>query len=99
MSQAPGLLLFVTDQHRADHPGCYGNPEVLTPHVDALAAAGYRGDAFHVATPICQPNRASFMTGRLPSVQGLQMNGRELSLGEHSFVDTPWYFLRVTTGT
>ncbi|QHE85492.1 sulfatase family protein [Hydrogenophaga sp. BPS33] len=84
----PNFLLFITDQHRADHLGCYGNAEVRTPHIDALAAQGCRFDHFHVATPICQPNRASLMTGRLPSVHGLQMNGRELSLGERTFVET-----------
>jgi arylsulfatase A-like enzyme len=84
----PNFLLFVTDQHRADHLGCYGNADVRTPHIDALAAGGCRFDDFHVATPICQPNRASLMTGRLPSVHGLRMNGRELSFGERTFVDT-----------
>ena len=88
MSQAPNFLLFVTDQQRADHLGCYGNLEVQTPYIDGLAAAGCRFDAFHVATPICQPNRASLMTGRLPSVHGVQMNGRELSLAERTFVET-----------
>lgn len=88
MARRPNFLLFVTDQHRADHLGCYGNADVRTPHIDALASAGCRFNAFHVATPICQPNRASLMTGRLPSAHGLRMNGRELSLGERSFVDT-----------
>lgn len=87
-ARRPSFLLFVTDQHRADHLGCYGNAEVRTPHIDALAGAGCRFDDFHVATPICQPNRASLMTGRLPSVHGLRMNGRELSIGERTFVDT-----------
>ena len=88
MARAPNFLLFVTDQHRADHLGCYGNTDVRTPHIDALAQRGCRFEQFHVATPICQPNRASLMTGRLPSAHGLRMNGRELSLGERSFVDT-----------
>jgi arylsulfatase A-like enzyme len=88
MSSRPNFLLFITDQHRADHLGCYGNREVHTPHIDALAAQGCRFDDFHVATPICQPNRASLMTGRLPSRHGLQMNGRELSHGERTFVQT-----------
>ncbi len=87
MARRPNFLLFITDQHRADHLGCYGNCELPTPHIDALAARGWRFDDFHVATPICQPNRASLMTGRLPSVHGLQMNGRELSLGEQTFVE------------
>lgn len=88
MRERPNFLLFVTDQHRADHLGCAGHPDVRTPHIDALAAEGCRFTEFHVATPICQPNRASLMTGRLPSAHGVQMNGRELSLGERSFVET-----------
>ena len=83
----PNFLLFITDQHRADHLGCDGNPVLRTPHIDALAQQGQRFTQCHVATPICQPNRASLMTGRLPSLHGVQMNGRELSLGETTFVD------------
>lgn len=83
----PNFLLFVTDQHRADHLGCEGNALVRTPHIDALAEQGVRFAQFHVATPICQPNRASLMTGRLPSAHGVQMNGRELSHAELTFVE------------
>lgn len=83
----PNFVLFVTDQHRADHLGCEGDALVRTPHIDALAAQGARFAQFHVATPICQPNRGSLMTGRLPSAHGVQMNGRELSHGELSFVE------------
>jgi arylsulfatase A-like enzyme len=36
----PNFLIFITDQHRADHLGCYGNPVVRTPNIDALARAG-----------------------------------------------------------
>lgn len=82
----PNFLLFITDQQRADHLGCAGHPLLRTPHIDALAARGCRFTDFHVATPICQPNRASLMTGRLPSAHGLQLNGRELSQGERTFV-------------
>ncbi len=58
MRERPNFLLFITDQHRADHLGCAGHPDVRTPHIDALAAQGQRFTDFHVATPICQPNRA-----------------------------------------
>ncbi len=83
----PNFLLFVTDQHRADHLGCEGDALVRTPHIDALAGEGARFAQFHVATPICQPNRASLMTGRLPSAHGVHMNGRELSHAELTFVE------------
>jgi arylsulfatase A-like enzyme len=86
MARRPNFVLFVTDQQRADHLGCYGNRIVATPHIDALAAEARVFDEFHVATPICQPNRASLMTSRLPSVHGVAMNGRELSFGETTFV-------------
>lgn len=82
----PSFLLFVTDQHRADHLGCYGDPVLRTPHIDALAHAGTVFDEFHVATAVCQPNRASLATGRMPSAHGVRMNGIELDLGESTLM-------------
>lgn len=58
----PNVLLIVTDQHRADHLGCYGNAVVRTPHIDGIAQRGVRFDRFFVASPICMPNRATLMT-------------------------------------
>ena len=84
MSKAPNFILFITDQHRADHLGCYGNPLVKTPHLDALASRGWVADECHVASPICMPNRASLMTGRMPSRHGVRHNGIELSLDERT---------------
>ena len=74
-TRRPNFLLFITDQQRADHLGAYGNTIVRTPHLDALAARGWRAEACHVASPICMPNRASLMTGRMPSVHGARHNG------------------------
>lgn len=83
----PNFLLFITDQQRPDQLGCYGNAQAQTPHIDALAGQGSRFDEFHVATPICQPNRASLITGRMPSSHGVGLNGRELSHAETGFVE------------
>ncbi len=86
-SQHPNFLFFITDQHRADHLGCYGNRAIRTPNIDALAARGFAADEFHVATPICMPNRASLMTGRMPSLHGVRHNGIELSLHERTLAE------------
>jgi len=51
------FLLIITDQHRADHLGCYGNRVLQTPNLDALARRGWRAGNMHVATPVCMPNR------------------------------------------
>lgn len=82
------FLLIITDQQRADHLGCYGNPVVQTPHLDGLAKKGWRFENMHVATPICMPNRASLMTGRYPSTHGARHNGIPLSLRSSTFVES-----------
>lgn len=87
MAKRPNFLLFITDQHRADYLGCYGHPVVQTPHIDSIAARGQRFERFYVATPICMPNRATLMTGRMPSLHGARHNGIPLSLAATTFVD------------
>lgn len=81
------FLLIVTDQHRAQDLGCYGNRIVSTPNIDALAASGVTMDRAYVAAPVCMPNRSSLMTGRLPSLHGVRSNGIALSLGAVTFAD------------
>lgn len=87
MAKQPNFLIFVTDQHRADHLGCYGNPIVRTPNIDALARAGTRFERTYVANPVCMPNRGSMMTSRMPSVHGARSNGVPLPLESVTFAD------------
>jgi len=87
MTDRPNILYIITDQHRSDWLGCAGHPVVNTPNIDALAAAGTRIGDFQVATPVCMPNRASILTGRMPSVHGLRYNGCRLPLNANTFVD------------
>ncbi|HXK54838.1 MAG TPA: sulfatase-like hydrolase/transferase, partial [Hyphomicrobiales bacterium] len=83
----PSFILFVTDQQRADFLGCYGHPLLQTPNIDALAARGAVFDRFYVASPVCMPNRASLMTGRLPSAHGVRANGIPLAAHNVTFVE------------
>ena len=87
MSDRPNFLFIITDQHRADHLGCGGNTVVRTPNIDGIAARGTMWDRFYVANPICMPNRASIMTGRMCSVHGARHNGIPLSRDHTTFVD------------
>ncbi|MCB2003343.1 MAG: sulfatase-like hydrolase/transferase [Rhodoferax sp.] len=81
------FLIFIVDQLNAGHLGCYGSPLGATPRIDALAGAGWRATDCHVATPICMPNRASLLTGRMPSAHGVRHNGIALSLAARTCVD------------
>lgn len=83
----PNILLFMTDQHRADHLGCYGNPHVKTPNIDRIASRGVAFDRFYVSSPICMPNRSTLMTGRMPSLHGVRHNGIPLSLDHATVVE------------
>ena len=87
MTTRPNFLFIVTDQQRADHLGCYGNSLLETPNIDRLAVEGRRFDRFYVAAPSCQPNRASLMTGRMPTVNGVRNNGLPLPIDATTFVD------------
>src|SRR6266536_5751809 len=87
MSERPNFNLFITDQHRADFLGCYGHPVLRTPHIDSIAANGTMFGRFYVASPVCMPNRASLMTGRMPSVHGVRSNGSPLSMRSNTFAD------------
>ena len=87
MAKRPNFLFIITDQQRADHVGCYGNDIVRTPAIDSLAARGIRFDRNYVANPVCMPNRASIMTGRMPSLHGCRYNGIALSREHTTFVE------------
>ncbi|KAB7623321.1 sulfatase [Alkalilimnicola sp. S0819] len=87
MSAQPNFILFMTDQQRADHLGCYGNTVLRTPHIDSLAASGTRYNRSYVTNPVCMPNRSSLMTGRMPTAHGVRANGIPLPTNRRTFVE------------
>jgi uncharacterized sulfatase len=69
----PNILLIISDDLR-DSVGSYGNPQVLTPHLDAFAAGAVRFDRAYAQYPVCGPSRASFLTGLRPETVGVLDN-------------------------
>ena len=84
--EKPNFLFIMTDQHRADHLGCYGNKVVKTPGIDSIAAKGVTFDRFYVANSTCMPNRATLITGRMPSNTGVVSNGQPLPADSNTFI-------------
>ena len=59
-------ILFIAIDDLAPALRCYGNLIAKTPHIDRLAASGVRFDRAYNQLPLCNPTRASVMTGLRP---------------------------------
>lgn len=68
------ILLYFTDQQRADTCGCYGQSLPLTPWLDQLAREGTRFEYAFTPQPVCGPCRALFQSGKWPTETGCYRN-------------------------
>ena len=69
--QRPNVLFIAIDDLN-DWVGCLGgHPQAHTPNIDALAARGTLFTNAHCQAPLCNPSRASIMTGLRPSTTGI----------------------------
>lgn len=86
VAKRPNILLITSDQHRGDSFG-FENPGIYTPHLDRLARDGTRFSACITPNPVCQPARASILTGLLPRTHGVCDNGIDLppEVGDRGF--------------
>ncbi len=83
----PNVVFVLADQWRASAFGHAGDPNVKTPHLDALAAQSTRFTNAVSVCPVCTPFRAALLTGRYPTSTGMFLNDlylpdAELCMGE-----------------
>ena len=76
----PNVVFVFADQMRAQAMGCMGNRQVLTPHMDRLAAHGCLFTNAYSACPVSSPYRATLHTGRYPHANGVMQNDVQLPL-------------------
>lgn len=67
---AKNVLLLISDNQTWHDVGCYGNPVVKTPNIDALAAEGVRFRQAFATTASCGPSRAVIYSGLLTHSNG-----------------------------
>jgi len=60
----PNILFTFTDQHCHNLVGCADHPTIQTSNLDPPADQGALFSKVWCQSPVCQPSRASVITGR-----------------------------------
>lgn len=85
------VLFIIADDFRPEL-GAYGVTAIKTPHIDQIAARGTRFDNAYAQWPVCNPSRASFLTGRYPTQTGVMNNNDYFRRNHPDFITLPQYF-------
>jgi iduronate 2-sulfatase len=86
------VLFIVSDDLRVEL-GCYGSLfGARTPNLDALAKAGVRFDRGYCQYPLCNPSRASLLTGRHPTRTGVLGNRTDFRKLHPDWTTLPQWF-------
>ena len=62
-AQKPNIIFILADDLGYGDLGCYGQKEIQTPHLDALAKDGMRFTQCYAGSSVCAPSRCCLMTG------------------------------------
>lgn len=68
----PNIIMVFTDDQGYQDLGSYGSPDIKTPRIDQLAREGMRFTDYYVASSVCTPSRAAFLTGCYPQRVGVR---------------------------
>ncbi|QDT69089.1 Choline-sulfatase [Planctomycetes bacterium MalM25] len=81
----PNMIFIMSDDHAYQAISAYGSALNKTPNIDRLADEGIRFDRCYVANSICSPSRATILTGKHSSFNGVPDNFTEFDGAQWTF--------------
>src|ERR1700724_4904390 len=74
------VVIITIDTLRADHLGCYGDKQIHTPNIDALASESARFERAYTPVPVTLPAHTVIFTGTYPVFSGMHdFSGNKLN--------------------
>lgn len=67
----PNIIIIFTDDQGYQDVGCFGSPDIKTPHLDKMAEEGIKLTDFYAAQAVCSASRAALLTGCYPNRIGV----------------------------
>jgi len=92
-SERPNVLFIAVDDMRAEL-GCYGSSIVSSPHIDALAERGTLFERAYCQQAVCNPSRASLLTGLRPETLDIWNLATHFRERRPDVVTLPQHFMR-----
>lgn len=89
--EQPNIVVFLVDDLRTEL-GCYGNQQVKSPNIDALANEGVLFQNAYAQQAICAPSRMSILTGLRPESIGIYSLFTPLRSKHKEMVSIPQFF-------
>ena len=86
----PNIVLFFSDQQRADTVGLYGQELDITPNLDRMGNEGIVFENAFTPQPVCGPFRSILQSGRYPTETGCFTNQIALPLDIKTLAD--WFY-------